>query len=155
MIRNERQYKITRTQANNFRKALAELLAEPRATALDADLKLKLQEGALSSQLGDLEEEIREYEQLQQHRSEVLEVTSLTELPQVLVKARIASGLTQKQLAESLHLKEQQIQRYEASNYKGVSLERMQEVIDALGVKLSGQAFIPAEPDLPATVFTS
>jgi HTH-type transcriptional regulator/antitoxin HigA len=50
------------------------------------------------------------------------------------VKARIVRNWTQKELAERLGLPEQQIQRYEATLYKGMALERLQEVADALRV---------------------
>ena len=39
-------------------------------------------------------------------------------------------------LAEKLGLKEQQIQRYEATLYAGLSLERLQEVADTLGLEI-------------------
>jgi len=42
----------------------------------------------------------------------VLELESLAELPEALIRARIAVGLTQKGLAGRLGLKEQQVQRY-------------------------------------------
>ena len=134
MIRNERQYKITNAQASNFRKAVSEAREKlNRASNADDLLKWKLQMAALEGQLTDLETDLREYESLQEKRNESVEITSLDELPSVLVKARIASGLTQKQLAAK-----QQIQRYEATGYSGASLQRIQQVIDALGIKVHG-----------------
>ena len=58
----------------------------------------------------------------------------VAELPTVLIKARIAQGLSQKDLAERLGLQEQQIQRYEATDYASASLTRIREVVSALGV---------------------
>ena len=63
------------------------------------------------------------------------EYDSLTDLPEGLIKARIARGMTQKQLAESLNLQEQQIQRYEATLYKGAALERIEAVAKVLGLR--------------------
>src|SRR5215469_16771542 len=106
MIRNERQYKITKSQADNFRRSITELQKTGAdRTSGQSKLRLKLQESALQSQLLDLEEEIREYEALQGRQSEALEIVSLDELPTALVKARIAAGLTQKELADKLGLK--------------------------------------------------
>ena len=65
---------------------------------------------------------------------------SLRELPIVLIEGRIAAGLTQRELAERLGLPEQQIQRYEATLYGGVSLERLQEVADVLGIEIEEHA---------------
>jgi HTH-type transcriptional regulator / antitoxin HipB len=42
---------------------------------------------------------------------------AIEDLPTTLIKARIASGLTQKDLAERIGVQEQQIQRYEANHY--------------------------------------
>ena len=44
--------------------------------------------------------------------------------------------LTQKELAEKLSLAEQQVQRYEATQYRGVAAERLQQVADALRLRV-------------------
>jgi transcriptional regulator with XRE-family HTH domain len=153
MIKNERQYKITKTQAETFRNALAEVQGK-LATAEKGDLiRWKLQESALKSQWDDLEGELREYENLQQQHQGTMEISSLEELPGALIKARIAAGLTQRQLADKLGLKEQQIQRYEASSYFGANLNRIQQVIDALGIKVKKQLFFPEIPVTTNAVF--
>ncbi len=64
------------------------------------------------------------------------ELELLADLPRALIRARISKGLTQKELAERLGIKEQQIQKYEATEYASASLSRVRAVIDALGVKL-------------------
>lgn len=38
--------------------------------------------------------------------------------------------------AERLTLAEQQVQRYEATQYRGVAAERLQQVADALGLRV-------------------
>src|SRR4051812_6545036 len=111
MIKNDRQYRITRTQAEKFRKSVSDVREKLSEGADERDsLKWKLQHSALEAQLADLDAEVRGYESLQEKRNESLEITSLDELPSVLIKARIASGLTQKQLATKVEVKEQQIQ---------------------------------------------
>lgn len=49
----------------------------------------------------------------------------------------IAAGLSQRELAERLGLKEQQVQKYEATEYTSASLARIRAVIHALGVTVS------------------
>ena len=49
-------------------------------------------------------------------------------------RASIAARLTQRQLAERIGVAEQQIQRWEANNYTGVNLDRLQNIAYALGV---------------------
>lgn len=134
MITNERQYAITKTQAERFRAALA---AEPesRDHALHPRARQAMREG-LESQLADLESELAEYERLRGGAIDTLEANSIVELPMALVQARIVRNWTHKELAERLGLPEQQVQRYESTLYKGVALERLQEVADALKVRV-------------------
>ena len=72
---------------------------------------------AVSSQLADLEAELREYEAIREGGFEVEALRVVTDLPELLIKARISQGITQRELANRLGLKEQQIQRYEATDY--------------------------------------
>lgn len=146
MIKNERQYRITKSQVTGFSKALAEF-AHERATKDERDLlSQRIQEDALRSQLTDLEAELREYESLRQTNPGVLPVHSFAELPQALIKARIAAGMSQLKLANRLSLKEQQVQRYEATDYSGASLSRIQQVIKALGLEVREEILLPTEP---------
>ena len=65
---------------------------------------------------------------------------TVAELPANLIKARIARGLSQKDLADRIGLKEQQIQRYEATDYASASLARIKEVVSALRDKAVSRA---------------
>ena len=117
MIRNERQYRFTKTQVKRFEQTLAELKSRD-PEALDVHpLIAKAQVDAVSSQLADLREQLREYESLKSGKFDFSELMVVTSLPEMLVKARIARGMTQRDLAERIGLKEQQIQRYEATDY--------------------------------------
>ena len=86
----------------------------------------------MASQLADLESELREYESLKAGRFRLDDLNVVAVLPDVLIKARIAQGLSQKDLAQRIGLKEQQIQRYEATDYSSASLARIREVATAL-----------------------
>lgn len=135
MIKNERQYKITKSQIAKFEAALADLKTNSgKKTRLQ-----KLQEDALLSQLSELRDEAAQYEQLRSGITGPIHIDSLDELPRALVKARIAAGLNQQELAARLGLKEQQIQRYESTDYASASLTRVKQVADALGVKVAGE----------------
>jgi transcriptional regulator with XRE-family HTH domain len=83
-----------------------------------------------------LDAQLRDHEMLRAGQVAVVRVGSLAELPDALVRARIGGRLTQRELAERLGLKEQQVQRYEAEGYASASLSRLQEVMRALGVEL-------------------
>lgn len=132
MISNEREYRITRAAVERFEDALGH---EHEADHLDSRLRQAMRQG-IESQLEDLREQLAEYEMLRSGKVSVLELDSLAELPDALIRARIAAGLTQKELAMRLGIKEQQIQRYEATRYAGASLQRIQAVATALGVTI-------------------
>jgi transcriptional regulator with XRE-family HTH domain len=140
MISNERQYRITKARVQEFGEALKTI----SATQSDDHLWLQIQRDALQGQLEDLEKELKEYRALQDRGAQSVEVVSLEDLPESLVKARIASGLTQRDLAVQLGMKEQQIQRYEATAYSSASLDRIKEVVKALGLTLSRGVFLPS-----------
>jgi len=138
MIENEYQYNLTRSQAARFEQTLAQLGAEPESGTPDGTHPLlrQAERNALASQLESLREEIAEYEVLRTGKRRSFSLNSFEELPTALIQARIAAGLTQKQLAERLGLKEQQIQRYEATGYASASLKRVSAVINALGLQV-------------------
>ncbi len=121
MIKNERQYRITRAHAAKFRTTLNELTTMSRPKNVHPKL-WEAQRAGVHSQLRDLEAELREYVRLKSGGPKILDLDSLDALPKVLIEARIAAGLTQEDLAARLGLKPQQIQRYEASDYQTASL---------------------------------
>jgi transcriptional regulator with XRE-family HTH domain len=146
MIRNERQYRITKAQAAKFKKAHEELrLARVLDPKADEYLGWKIQFEAVASELEELQEDVQEYDSLRGENRPAIEVSSVDQIPRALIQGRIASGLTQKDLAGKLGLKEQQIQRYEATNYQGASLDRIKQIVVALGIRLTQQIFLPDE----------
>jgi HTH-type transcriptional regulator / antitoxin HipB len=133
MIKNERQYTITRTKADEVRVAISELERAPLPEGLSPDMR-DLQFDALRGTLGDLEAELSDYDALDD--ATLIEATGIGEFPTALIRARIARGLTQRELAERVGLAEQAIQRYEAGGYATVSFARLVEIADALGVTM-------------------
>src|SRR5882762_8579604 len=120
MIKNDRQYRLTKSQARAFETALGELGTAAVRSKTDQGLA-EIQRKAIESQLEELSSEVLEYEALRSGRTKTFEAQSLDELPGLLVKARIARGMLHKDLASILKVKEQQVQRWEANNYAGAS----------------------------------
>ena len=143
MIKNKRQYKITKAQVARFSNALESLRQRPENEDSLHPLVAKAREDALSSQLADLESELREYESLKAGEFHLDSLRVVADLPSILIKARIAQGLSQKELAERIGLKEQQIQRYEATDYASASLARIKEVASAFGVEINSPTSTP------------
>lgn len=129
MIKNERQYKITRAKADELRVSISELQHAPLPEGLSVDMR-ELQRDALEGTLGDFEAELAEYDAL--NDATLIEATGISDFPTALIRARIARGLTQRELAERLGLAEQAIQRYEAADYVGASFSRLVEIAEAL-----------------------
>lgn len=132
MIKNERQYLITKAQAARFRQTL-NVLRRRTDEASDVHPRIaQAQEDAVDSQLADLERELREYEALKAGDFPLEELNVIGGIATTLIKARIAQGLSHRELAQRVGIKEQQIQRYEATNYEAANLSRLQAVASAL-----------------------
>jgi transcriptional regulator with XRE-family HTH domain len=142
MIKNERQYRITKAQADKFAEAIRQVETTPSSTN---PLMVKASREALESQLADLHADIEEYERLRSGNVHLVEVESFQELPAALIRARIAAGLSQKELGERLEMKEQQIQRYEATDYAGASFSTLSAIVKALGVSMREDILVPTE----------
>ena len=133
MIKNERQYRTTKAQAERFSQTLQSLQQRSGGAEGVHPLIAKAQEDALRSQIADLEGELREYESLKAGGFQLGGLNVLFDLSVLLIKARISQGLSQRELAERIGVKEQQVQRYEATDYASASLTRIREVASALG----------------------
>lgn len=133
MITNEKQFRSTRTLVESLRASRDALVAGTDIHPMLVDA----QRAALDSQIEELEEDIALYEALKSGLITSFEAEGLHDLPDILIRARIARGMSQKDLADFLGMKEQQVQRYEAERYRSASLERLIEVADALNVRIS------------------
>lgn len=139
MIQNERQYKVTKQQMANLKGAMRTM------SNVKSKVPVKVHAAMIAgikSQIQELQREIQDYENLPQKTA--LQLSGVESLPELLIKARIARGYSQKDLAELLTLKPQQIQKYEATRYNSASLSRIVDVMKALKVDI--QATIPLKP---------
>ncbi|UVK37548.1 helix-turn-helix domain-containing protein [Mesorhizobium sp. AR10] len=134
MIYSDKQYGVSSAQLTKLQDALA----ATKARASDKAWLKQAEIDGLKSQIADIEAELGEYDLLKSGQVSFSKTYALEELPRVLVQARIASGMSQTDLAEKLGMKPQQVQRYEATDYMGASLGRLIEISKALGVKASG-----------------
>lgn len=135
MITNERQYRITKAQLKRFEVDLATHDGRPPSSDVDPRLHRAMRD-ALASEADELRAQVEHYEQLRDGAITGRELDSLRDLPTALIEARIAAKLTQRTLADRLGVAEQQVQRWEATAYAGVGLERLQDVADGLGVRI-------------------
>jgi len=136
MITNDKQYRSTRTQVEKLRSSLNNMSA---ASSDVHPMFLAAHKEALDSQLHELEEEIAAYDQLRSGAITTFSANSLQELPELLISARIARNMSQKELGTFIGVHEQQIQRYEAERYRSASLDRLIQISAALSVRISEQ----------------
>lgn len=138
MITNDRQFKITKSQIVNFQRSLEDMIKNPPNSPDIHPLIVEASRNAIEAQLKELIVEIEEYQALKEGRIVITEVKDLNQLPLILIKARIANGLTQLDLARQLDMKEQQIQKYEAELYNTASLKTLLRISELLKIKING-----------------
>jgi HTH-type transcriptional regulator / antitoxin HipB len=132
VIQNEHQYKVTQNKLEDLEQALAELFQikdtlHPR--------QFSSRKKGLQIAIDSLRAEIEEYDALK-HQQIPIKITSIQELPIALIRARIALGMTQKELAEKMGVKEQQVQRDEANQYSSAGFQRIAAVAEVLNIKI-------------------
>jgi transcriptional regulator with XRE-family HTH domain len=136
MIKSEQQYHITKEWLQKFEQSVAGI---DNDESLKADpLRWQLYKDAYQSQVDKFKEEITEYERLtncNKNQPLKVQVQSFNKLPDVLIKARIAAKMSQKELADILGIEEQRIKECEDKDYQCASFLEILDVSEALGVE--------------------
>lgn len=134
MIKNKKQYTAMRKQW----EALIEEIRDAKSILeCGSNAELRLQLGAFERGLVKLQDELEEYEKLTSKSLSWLEFDSFKDdMNKAIMSFRIASGISQKKLAEEMFIQEQQIQRYEQTDYLSASFERILQLLEALGVRM-------------------
>jgi ribosome-binding protein aMBF1 (putative translation factor) len=130
MIETEQRYEATKRRMAEFENALAHV--EDRAAERDPLFQQVLRKN-IEGELQTMYEQLAEYEERHQGRSLPAMLTDGVDLPTALIRARIAAGLRQADLAARLGISEAQIRRYEAAHYAGVGPEQIRLIGGALG----------------------
>ncbi len=135
MIKNEKQYGVTKNNLKKFQNALKVIIESANSKN---PLLLKLQVNSIQSQIDIFEEEIETYEGLK--NGIITNVSRGFEyLSYGIIESRIAKGYNQKQFADLLKTSEQQVQKYESENYSNISLKRLQEIVVVLDVNVDAK----------------
>jgi len=137
MIKNERQLKITKKKLREFDVLVSDLKAESNGTK---DLRLKMQIDALNSDISLMRQEVNDFEELKSGKVRTIIAKTFHELPEIIIKARIARSMTHKDLAMALKVNEQQIQRYENNNYASVSFSKLEKIVEILDIAMEETA---------------
>jgi Helix-turn-helix len=129
MIRTENEFQEALKRLENDNR----VIEEKRKQYSDMDLNLEQVTLLLEPEIcfhEQLKDEVEWYKNVQAGHIEPLK--SLTDIGRGLIAFRIASGLTQAQLAQALSIPPSQISRDERNEYRGVRLDRAQKIFDAI-----------------------
>jgi HTH-type transcriptional regulator/antitoxin HigA len=109
MIKSDAQRDRTIVQIEGFRQALAKVEQEKPGKRSGAV------RGSYESMIRQLEDELREYDQLKSGELNLPHVERLDQIAPFITKIRIAKGVSQTELARRLGVSKQVISRYEES----------------------------------------
>ena len=149
MIRDDQHYHNVQSWVKKFEQALLQLEKNENERAKNDPQLREIYMNEVQRKLNDLRKEIREYETLTTHDSQtplVLNLENINELPLLLIKARMAAKLSQKELADLAGLSAAQIKEYEDKDYETASFLDLMAVFDALNIKIQkGEFLVPLD----------
>lgn len=131
MIFSNLQLQVTKDQLVALGQSLKKLRDQAQSPIIG------IQISAIESQLLDLSFQVEEYSALIAGDFSIPEKFDLDELPDILIKARIACGMTQLDLAQTAGLTFNQIQQYEDSSYSGAPSSLVRILSNVLSVDVS------------------
>jgi len=142
MILNDLEYQTTKERVAGFQRALV-ILNQPNNEIKSKNHWLwQSNIDGLHQLIAKFNEQIQDYEKLiSRDRNEplIFEVNSIEELPLILIKVRIVTGITQKELAEKLGVSEVQMQRFEEWEYQEATLSKLLEASRVLGISIQNK----------------
>ena len=141
MIKNDRQYQVCKTQVGIFKDALDKIPDIEGKEKVLPSLK-EAQKQALESQRDEMKADIKEYELLRNGKVKRFAVEHLDELPNTLIRARVAAGLNLKDLAAMLSLEERDVQEWEANDYIGLSIPTLKALVKILNISVNDKLFV-------------
>jgi DNA-binding Xre family transcriptional regulator len=133
MIKNEKQYRISKRKSGELADAIDRINNDPKKDPL----KKEMLTTSLIMAKQEIDQEILLYETLKKDRIGLLKERLFSDLPSLLTEYKIKSGLTQKEFAAELGIKEQQLQRYEADNFRSVTFKNLLRFLEAVGLEVT------------------
>ena len=134
MIYSDEQYQHSVDTLKRFEVALARIAA----VRSDDDWLKQVEIDAIKSQISTIHGELSHYESLRAGNVSQETVFSLESLPTVLIETRIASGMSQADLARALGIGQLQVQQWEDSDYLGANPIKLLDIAKTLDVQVDG-----------------
>lgn len=142
MIKNEKQYSITKKTLLNVQKDIDRIQSLDKPIPATKELILV----SLNYTKQQLENEISQYNQIRNSDSSLGSERCIDDLPGLLIEYKIHSGLTQKEFSRKVGMKEQQLQRYEAEDFRSISFRNLLKILHAIGLEVTVRGSIRHEP---------
>ena len=133
MIRTEAEYQVAVKRVDDEAQRLKQQQAKLKELDLSKE-EIKRAMDPLRSFHEQLAEEVSSYERLK--RGEFDEIQNFEGLGRLLVAVRVSQGVSQRELADRLGVHESQVSRDERNEYRGITVERVNRILEALQVEL-------------------
>lgn len=138
MIKNDLELLAAKENHERLQKRFAEV------SSWKEELRKRLELNAIALQINTIKDDLTEYSRLKKGVTKQIDFVDLADLPDTLVAARIASGLSEKELGDKLFLHERQVQHDEATRYRNATFSRLLTVANELGVRIVGVTYFEA-----------
>ncbi|MFP7176472.1 helix-turn-helix domain-containing protein [Priestia filamentosa] len=135
MIRNDKELEISQKSLSEFISTTKNIDKEDSLKQL-SPRKQEIYLKALHGEIENLSIQIEEYEELKKGNIKAVELQDATELPTVLIKYRIARGLSESSLADKLGMKESELIEHEENLFVDADPELIKKIVHILKVNI-------------------
>ncbi len=139
LITTEAEYRRTRGIIKNSEKGFLAQAASLAKEGMSKD-EIKRALSPFRSQIYDMKGDLEWYENAKRGIFDPIE--NLEGIGRVLIGLRIASGMTQAELAEKLGVTQPVISEDENDEYHAISVDRVQRILAVFGAKLEGKLIL-------------
>jgi len=133
MIRNDTEYKEAVARLTEEKRGLADHKDRLKQSGFSPEEITRVVDPIESFYL-QLAEEVTRYERLK--RGEFAQLDTFEGLGNLLIAPRISKGISQRDLAKRWGVHETQVSRDERNEYYGITVERANKIVEALGAHL-------------------
>jgi len=144
MIKTQDEYSITQRWIQQFEGSLAQLERNENEKAKNDPELRQIYMNEIQKKLEDLKRNLQEYQNLTSHdpRTPILfKIDEINQLPELLIKSRLAAKISQKELANLAGLTEEKIKQYEEKDYEDASFIDVLGVCEALDIQIEEGLF--------------
>ncbi len=134
MLRTENEYMEALKRLTKDKEVVAQQKANLKELGLNAEQIERAIQPAVCFH-DQLKEEVEAYEKLR--RGDFDPLNNLTQIGLLLIGTRIAQDITQTELATRLGVAPAGVSRDERNEYHGVTVEKAQRILEALGVEIT------------------